>query len=82
MTPTPQRGRAYRCLALSLLVASGFAALGYQIVWAYDPLLRMGAELAHIDASAARTLLTELHQTQPSRLEAAQVLRELSRASP
>jgi spermidine synthase len=49
---------------------------------AYDPLLRMGAELGHIDASAARTLLTELHQAQPSRPEAAQALRELSDASP
>jgi len=45
---------------------------------AYDPLLRMGAALARVDALAARTLLIELQRTQPSRPEAAQALRELA----
>ncbi len=49
---------------------------------AYDPLLRMAAALGRIDAAAARALLGELQQAQPSRPEAAQALRELSRASP
>jgi len=35
-----------------------------------------------LDAAAARAVLTELQQAQPSRPEAAQVLRELSRVSP
>ena len=49
---------------------------------AYDPLLRMAAALARTDVAAARALLTELQHAQPSRTEAAQALRELSRASP
>jgi spermidine synthase len=47
---------------------------------AYDPLLRMGAALGRIDAPAGRALLAELQRAQPSRPEAAQVLRELSGA--
>jgi spermidine synthase len=47
---------------------------------AYDPLLRMGIALARIDVAAARALLAELQQVQPSRPEAAQALRELSGA--
>jgi spermidine synthase len=49
---------------------------------AYDPLLRMATALARVDAAAARTLLAELREAQPSRPEAAQALRELSGASP
>ena len=49
---------------------------------AYDPLLRMATALARIDVAAARALLTELQQAQPSRPEAAQALRDLSGASP
>ena len=49
---------------------------------AYDPLLRMAMALGRNDAAAARALLTQLTQVQPSRPEAAQVLRELSGASP
>jgi len=49
---------------------------------AYDPLLRMATALARIDIAAARALLVELQQVQPARPEAAQALRELSRASP
>lgn len=45
---------------------------------AYDPLLRMAGALAPTDAAAARALLAELAQLQPSRPEAAQALRELS----
>ncbi|HKE46280.1 MAG TPA: fused MFS/spermidine synthase [Steroidobacteraceae bacterium] len=45
---------------------------------AYDPLLRMAVALAPIDAAAARDLLTELEQLQPSRPEAAAALRELT----
>jgi spermidine synthase len=48
---------------------------------AYDPLLRMALALSRIDVAAARTLLTELRQAQPSRPEAAQALLELSGAS-
>ncbi len=49
---------------------------------AYDPLLRMATALGRIDVAAARALLTELRQAQPSRPEAAQALRDLSAASP
>jgi spermidine synthase len=49
---------------------------------AYDPLLRMATALGRIDPVAARALLTELQQTQPSRPEVAQALRELSGVSP
>jgi spermidine synthase len=49
---------------------------------AYDPLLRMAIALGRIDADAARALLTELRQAQPTRPEAAQALRELSGVSP
>jgi spermidine synthase len=45
---------------------------------AYDPLLRMATALGRIDAAAARALLADLQQAQPSRPEAAQALRELS----
>lgn len=44
---------------------------------AYDPLLRMASALGRIDVAATRVLLTELQQVQPSRPEAAQVLRDL-----
>jgi spermidine synthase len=44
---------------------------------AYDPLLRMAAELGRVDAAAARALLEELERMQPSRPEAAQLLHEL-----
>ena len=43
---------------------------------------RMATALARIDVAAARALLVELQQAQPSRTEAAQALRDLSRASP
>jgi len=49
---------------------------------AYDPLLRMATALGPIDSAAARVLLTDLQQLQPSRPEAAQALRDLSGASP
>jgi len=42
----------------------------------------MAAALGRTDVGAARALLTELQQAQPSRTEAAQALRELSRAPP
>jgi spermidine synthase len=45
---------------------------------AYDPLLRMAIALGGIDADAARGLLTELRRAQPSRPEAASILRSLS----
>jgi spermidine synthase len=48
---------------------------------AYDPLLRMAAALGRSDAPAARALLLELQQAQPSRPEAGQALRELSGGS-
>jgi spermidine synthase len=41
---------------------------------AYDPLVRMAAALAGRDGPAARSLLSELHQVQPDRPEAAQLL--------
>ena len=47
----------------------------------YDPLLRMATAIGTIDVAATRALLTELQQAQPSRPEAAQVLRELPDAS-
>ena len=47
---------------------------------AYDPLL-MATALSRIDVDTARSLLTELRRVQPSRPEAAQALRGLSRAS-
>jgi spermidine synthase len=49
---------------------------------AYDPLVRMASALGRIDAAAARVLLTELQQAQPSRPEAAQSLRDLSAVGP
>ena len=49
---------------------------------AYDPLLRMAAALARVDAPAARALLIDLQHAQPSRPEAAQALRALSGGSP
>lgn len=49
---------------------------------AYDPLLRMAAELGRVDVAAARGLLTELHHAQPLRPEAAQISRSLSGVSP
>jgi spermidine synthase len=48
---------------------------------AYDPLLRMATALGSIDAAAARALLIELRQAQPSRPEAVQALRDLSGAA-
>jgi len=44
---------------------------------AYDPLLGMADALGHIDAPAARDLLSALAQAAPSRPEAAQMLRDL-----
>jgi len=44
---------------------------------AYDPLLRMAAQLAEEDAPAARTLLAELANIQPARPEAMQMLGRL-----
>jgi spermidine synthase len=49
---------------------------------AYDPLLRMAADLARTDAGAARVLLAEMARAQPSRPQAAQLLRELGAGSP
>ena len=48
---------------------------------AYDPLLRMATALGRTDVAAARVLLTELQQAQPSRPEAASVLRDLAGSS-
>ena len=48
---------------------------------AYDPLLRMAAALARIDAPAAQALLSDLVQLQPARPEAAQALRALAAAA-
>jgi spermidine synthase len=42
---------------------------------AYDPLLQMAAALSSIDPNAARDLLMDLQQAQPSRPEAAELLR-------
>jgi spermidine synthase len=49
---------------------------------AYDPLLRMAAELGRSDVAAARSLLAELQRAQPVRPEAERVLRGLSGATP
>ena len=46
---------------------------------AYDPLLRMAADLSRVDASAASALLEDLERVQPSRPEASQLLHELPR---
>jgi spermidine synthase len=48
---------------------------------AYDPLLRMATALGRSDVAAARALLIELQQAQPTRPEAARALRDLSGAS-
>ncbi len=48
---------------------------------AYDPLLQMAISLSERDAAAARELLMQLQQVQPSRPEATQALRALSRAA-
>lgn len=48
---------------------------------AYDPLLRMAIALGQVDPPAARALLTELWQRQPTRPEAAQALRALPTAA-
>ena len=48
---------------------------------AYDPLLAMATALSRSHVSGARTLLTELTQIQPARVEAAQALTLLSGAS-
>ena len=45
---------------------------------AYEPLLRMAAALSRIDRDAARSLLDELQQAQPTRPEAAELLREIT----
>lgn len=44
---------------------------------AYDPLLQMAVALGDVDAAAARALLTELRDAQPSRPEAGEALRAL-----
>ena len=44
---------------------------------AYDPLVRMAADLSRVDTDAARALLTDLERVQPSRPEAARLLHEL-----
>ena len=44
----------------------------------YDPLLRMAAALGETDVGAARALLLELHEAQPSRPDAARALHELA----
>ena len=49
---------------------------------AYDPLLRMAVALGRIDVAAARALLTELQEAQPSWPDAARALRDLPSASP
>lgn len=49
---------------------------------AYDPLLRMAAELSSVDVGAARTLLAELQHAQPARPEAGDALRQLAAISP
>jgi spermidine synthase len=49
---------------------------------AYDPLLRLAAAQAHIDATAARALLEEMARLQPARREAGALLRELANAPP
>jgi spermidine synthase len=49
---------------------------------AYDPLLHMAEELAHRDASAARTLLARLARIQPTRKETIEALRALDAALP
>ncbi|MFM9882642.1 MAG: spermidine synthase, partial [Burkholderiales bacterium] len=48
---------------------------------AYDPLLRMAVALGRVDAAAARALLAELRDLQPSWPEAAQALHDLSGGS-
>jgi spermidine synthase len=48
---------------------------------AYDPLIRMAAQLSRTDPEQARALFTELAQVQPARPEAAQWLDRLSRQS-
>lgn len=49
---------------------------------AYDPLLRMAADLSNVDVDAARMLLGELQHTQPARPEAGDALRQLAAMSP
>jgi spermidine synthase len=44
---------------------------------AYAPLLQMAVALAPRDATAARRVLTALHDAQPARPEAAQALRAM-----
>jgi len=44
---------------------------------AYDPLLHMAGALAPLDPGAARQLLNELQALQPSRPEAAALLRRI-----
>lgn len=48
---------------------------------AYDPLLRMAAELGRLDPAAARSLLLELQAIQPARPEAAAALQALAAAT-
>jgi spermidine synthase len=48
---------------------------------AYDPLLRMAADLGRVDTAAARALLLDLGDAQPARPEAAEALRELPAAA-
>jgi spermidine synthase len=49
---------------------------------AYDPLLLMATTLARTDVAAARTLLTQLAETQPARAEAPLALTQIGDALP
>ncbi len=53
VTPASQPNEAHRRLALGLMVASGFAALGYQIVWTQQSALWLGHESAAVLAVVA-----------------------------
>ena len=48
---------------------------------AYDPLLRMAAQLAHSNLDGARSLLVQLDEIQPARVEAKDALRALAGAT-
>src|SRR5262245_16998543 len=52
-TPVSQPDETSRRLALGLMVASGFAALGYQIVWTQQSALWLGHETAAVLAVVA-----------------------------
>ncbi len=53
LTPVTRSVGAHRDFALGLMMASGFAALGYQIVWTQQSALWLGHESAAVFAVVA-----------------------------